>query len=196
VNFEPEFGFRAFYNFGPPEMSLTRLSNNESCRVSKSKPVGRHGTTCNNYMLAITSRAGPKFKCARPFRAWVVPGQAPPMYNYSCDPQLLRQLWLLSESVNTSTPSSRSTNAPLSISSPVSLPRLSAICLALPTSMSPQRPWWSTPPRRTRPPSSQPTHVGGKCSKHSLPGPRHPRPGFLLRPLEQPHPSHDVVLRP
>jgi hypothetical protein len=54
ATFGPEFEFRAFYNFGPPEISLTHLTNNVSGHGSSAKPMGR---------------AGPKFNRANPFRA-------------------------------------------------------------------------------------------------------------------------------
>jgi hypothetical protein len=49
VNFRPKFEFHAFYNFGPPEMSPTHLTNNVSCRGPSTKPEGQPGTTHNNY---------------------------------------------------------------------------------------------------------------------------------------------------
>jgi hypothetical protein len=54
VNFGPKTEFRAkilisgFYNFGPPEMSLTRLSNYEPGRGPRARPVGRPGTARNS----------------------------------------------------------------------------------------------------------------------------------------------------
>jgi hypothetical protein len=68
MNFGTKFEFQAFYNFGPPEMSHTRLSNYMPGRGS--------------------SRPGPKFKWAKPFRAWVGPGGQ--MYTYS-----LKGVWIL-----------------------------------------------------------------------------------------------------
>jgi hypothetical protein len=51
VNFGPEFEFQVFYNFGPPEMIPTRLTNNVLGHGPRAKPMGRFGTTCNNYKL-------------------------------------------------------------------------------------------------------------------------------------------------
>jgi hypothetical protein len=67
VNFMPEFEFRAFYNFGPPEMSPVRLTNNVSGRWLS--PWA--GPT---WLITIMGQADPKFNRAGPFRAWPGPG--------------------------------------------------------------------------------------------------------------------------
>jgi hypothetical protein len=68
MNFGTKIEFRAFYNLRPPEMSYTRLRNY----------VPGHGS----------SRPDPKFKWAKPFRAWVGPGDQ--MYTYG-----LKGVWIL-----------------------------------------------------------------------------------------------------
>jgi hypothetical protein len=54
LNFVPKIEFQAknwisgFYNFGPPEMSPTRLSNYGPGRGPRARPLGRPGTARNS----------------------------------------------------------------------------------------------------------------------------------------------------
>jgi hypothetical protein len=88
VNFGPKTEFRAlmwisgFYNFGPPEMSLARLSNYEPGRGPRARPVGRPGTTRPEIQTGL---AGPKFKKYGPFWAWAGPGRTSRTYTYSTE---------------------------------------------------------------------------------------------------------------
>jgi hypothetical protein len=67
ANFGPKFEFQAFYNFGPPGISPTRLTSNVSGHGPRAKPMGRHD---------------PKFNRVGPFRARVGSGRVARMYTY------------------------------------------------------------------------------------------------------------------
>jgi hypothetical protein len=86
LNFGPKIEFRTlmrisgFYNFGPPEMSPTRLSNYGLGRGPRARPMGRPGTTQNSY--------GPDWPEIQTIRAFTGlgragPGRADRMYTYT-----------------------------------------------------------------------------------------------------------------
>jgi hypothetical protein len=76
LNFRPKNEFRAlmwisgFYNFGPPEMSPTRLSNYGPGRGPRARPVGRPGTARNS-----NGSGWPKIQTIRAFSGFG-PGRA------------------------------------------------------------------------------------------------------------------------